>query len=469
MSDLLDKFYMSSPVWMQQVLVSGYGLWWYFRRFGPAFHRLVSEFEERQNWSLEQFTTYQEQLLSIILNKAWSSPHYKKVFNKAGINRHMPAFEALGRIPLLPKETLRTSATSLLTEISPPKGTIVIKSSGTTGTPTSIYYSRELHQMSMAWFEARARRWAGLNYRDRRVMFGVRKVCNFNESKPPFWRINPAENMAYMSVYHMSSKYLPSYLAFLRKYRPDIIMGYPNSIYTLARFALEHEDMPAPARAVITTSEKVTDKIRQTIESVWKCKLFDTYGAVEACMFASQCEHGRYHVSPEVGIIEILDPQGNKCPPGIAGEVVCTGLQNVLQPLIRYQIGDLASWSYERECPCGRHMPIIQSIDGRVEDMCYTPDGRALLRFDTVFKGVEAIREGQIIQSKLEEFIIKVVPDDNFGKNEEDLLKKNMRLHVGDVQVKIETVANIARTTSDKFRAVICQLENEAEKSVPPA
>jgi hypothetical protein len=55
-------------------------------------------------------------------------------------------------------------------------------------------------------------------------MFGVRKVCRFEQNKPPFWRFSPAENMAYASIYHLSNKYLPYYLEFLRSYRPAVVM-----------------------------------------------------------------------------------------------------------------------------------------------------------------------------------------------------------------------------------------------------
>ena len=77
-------------------------------------------------------------------------------------------------------------------------------------------------------------------------MFGVRKVCAFDQRHPPFWRKSPAENLAYCSIYHLSSAYLPDYLAFLRDYRPEIVMGYPSALGVVARFALEHKDSPRP-------------------------------------------------------------------------------------------------------------------------------------------------------------------------------------------------------------------------------
>ena len=175
-------------------------------------------------------------------------------------------------------------------------------------------------------------------------------------------------------------------------------------------------------------------------------------------MFASECEHGNYHLSPEIGIVEVLDSEGKPCPPGTPGIVVCTGLHNQLQPLIRYQIGDFMTFSEENDCPCGRLLPRIESIDGRMESMCYLPDGRMTLRFDTVFKGVANIWEAQVVQEEIDLFHIRVVPNEHFSEDDIKLLKHNMHLHAGDVRVEVKLVDEIERTESGKFRAVVCNL-----------
>jgi phenylacetate-CoA ligase len=465
MASRTDKIYQDSPIWFQQVLVAIYGFWWFHRRFGGPFHKLVHEFKERENWTLDQFMTYQDIHLGKIIASAWNSPYYWKVFLDAGVTKRTSSMEALKLVPLLTKETLRTRPKDLLTQDPLPRGTIIQKSSGTTGTPTPIYYTKEFHAFELAVPEARNLNWAGVNYQDRRVMFGVRKVCNFQQDTPPFWRFSPAENMAYASIYHLSPKYLPYYLQFLRSYQPAIIMGYPSALSAIARYALEYNDFPAPARVIITMSETLEPRSREAIEKAWQCRTFDRYGAVEGCMFASQCEYGQYHVSPEVGIIEILDRNGNPCPPGVTGEVICTGLKNDLQPLIRYKVGDVACWAKNQHCSCNRQMPILEAIEGRYEDICYTLDGREMLRFDTVFKGVENIKEAQVVQEQLNLFTIYVVPGKNFNSSDIELIQNNMKLHAGDVHTNIEPVQEIPRSSSGKFRAVICKLPQDLRKS----
>lgn len=461
MSKFFDRAYSVSPVWLQQLAVASYGVWWYRKRFGADFHRLAKEFKSRDRWAAHQFEQYQSAQLTRLIHAASQSPYYRSIFRERAISATMPPGEFLRTMPPLAKEILRTRARDLLTVRELPKDAIVFRSSGTTGTPTEIFYTPEFHALEVAVPAARNLGWAGIGHRDRRVMLGVRKVCNFDQRRPPFWRFSPAENLAYASVYHLSPKFLPDYMAFFRRFKPTTVMGYPSALYTLAQYALAYNDMPAPAKGVFTTSETVTPSIRQAVEKAWSCRIYDRYGAVEGCMFASQCEFGQYHVSPEVGIVEIVDAHGNPAPPGVPGEVLCTGLQNMLQPLIRYRIGDVAAWSVHQTCPCGREMPILEGIDGRIEDMCETPDGRQILRFDTIFKGVENLKQAQVVQESRTMFVINVVPADGFGDRDIGKIRENMTLHVGEVEVRIAAVPEIPRTASGKFRAVICKLRPE--------
>jgi phenylacetate-CoA ligase len=458
MPNLIEALYANSPIWAQQVMVSTYGWWWFRRRFSKHFIKLVDEYKSRDSWTKEQFRDHQLMLLEELLSASRASPYYRQVFLEAGITSETPPMEALVRLPLLTRETLRTRSKDLLTANPLPGGAIVRKSSGTTSSPTEIYFTRESYAAEMAVAEARNLNWAGVNYRDRRVIFGVRKVCRFAQDHPPFWRFSHAGDMAYASIYHLSPKYLPHYLAFLRKYRPPIIMGYPGALHIVARYALENKDLPAPAKAVLTTSETVTDQIRETVEAAWQCRIHDRYYCVENAFFASECQYGRYHVSPDVGIIEIVDADGKHCPPGVIGDVICTGLSNRLQPLIRYRIGDVASWAIDQDCLCGRNMPILESIENRFEDICYTADGRRVIRFDTVFSDVDNIREAQIAQERFKVFTVFVVPGIGFNNQDIEKIKRNMRLHVGDVRTYVEVVHSIARSNSGQIRAVVCNL-----------
>ena len=464
MAFFADKCYQASPIWLQQAMIASWGLGWYLRRFGPAFHRHVKGFREREAWTMEQHRAYQTERLAKVLDAAWQAPYYRQVFEEVGVQREMKPWDALSRMPLLEKDILRERPEQLLSQSQLPRGTKIFKSSGSTGTPTWNYYPPDYLTFQMSVAEARNLNIAGATHRDRRIMIGGRKVCRFEQDRPPFWRYSPVERLAYMSAYHLSPRFLPAYLEFMRHFQPTVVMGYASSLEIVARYALTHDDLPAPAKCVVPVAETVIPSAREVMESAWQCQVFDRYGSVEGCVFVGQCQYGRYHISPEVGYVELLDRQGQPCQSGDMGELICTGLQNTLQPLIRYRIGDMARWATEQKCQCGNATPILEAIEGRFEDLCVTPDGREILRFHAVFYGLPNIKQAQVVQEKLDFFVVRVVPGDRFGPEDIEKVKANMRLHVGNVQVRVDAVPEFERTANGKVRAVVCKLSAEERR-----
>jgi phenylacetate-CoA ligase len=457
-SGIIDKIYLSSPIWLQQLAIGVWGLGWYHRRYNKFFHQAVRELRSRDFWAAEQFRAYQSARLVEVLRAAWNSPYYRDVFESSGVTRSTDPWEAMQRLPVLAKETFRARGKELLTTEKLPGGTRIFNTSGATGTPSAVYFTREFHALQMAVCEARNVNIGGACYRDRRFMCGGRKVCAYEQTRPPFWRFSPVENLAYASVYHLSPAFLPAYLDFLCEFRPTVVMGYPSALAVIARFALEnHRSLPS-AKMVVTLAETLLAQDREAIEKAWRCQVFDRYGSIEACLFAGQCEQGRYHVSPDIGILELVDQNGNPVPAGEIGVVVATGLQNTLQPLIRYRLGDAARSAVDQHCGCGRNTPILECIEGRLDDILYTDDGRQIGRVDHIFKGNIKVREAQVIQTGIATFIINVVPADGFSEQDVGSIIEGMRLHVGNAEVRVEPVAQIERAASGKFRAVLCKL-----------
>ena len=73
-------------------------------------------------------------------------------------------------------------------------------------------------------------------------------------------------------------------------------------------------------------------------------------------------------------------------------------------------------------------------------------------------KGVETIREAQVVQETLDLFRIYVVPTEQFDSHDFESICRNMQLHAGNVQTVVETFDSIPRSSSGKFKAVICKL-----------
>jgi phenylacetate-CoA ligase len=234
--------------------------------------------------------------------------------------------------------------------------------------------------------------------------------------------------------------------------------GYSFSYYTLARFIIEQQLEVPPLKAVITTSEKLTRDMRTVMEQAYRCRVYEEYSTVENVLFASECEAGGLHVSPDAGVVEILRSDGTPCPPGEVGEVVATCLMRDYQPLIRFRLGDMAEWA-DRACACGRAMPLLLEVTGRIEDAVVGPDGREMVRFHGIFVEQPNVREGQIIQEELRRIRVKVVTANGFGEADtQDIVRRVQQRLGAQVEVIVEPVSDIPRTKAGKFQAVVSLL-----------
>ena len=190
-------------------------------------------------------------------------------------------------------------------------------------------------------------------------------------------------------------------------------------------------------------------------------KVFNQYSASEPSIFWCDCEHGMLHENPESGISEIVDDQDQPVSEGESGTVVSTFFGNPVMILIRYRIGDLARRGSQNLCQCGRFMPRIDMVEGRVDDILYVSERGYVGRLDPVFKGLSNIIEAQIIQEDLNQIRVKLVPDAGYNEDINQQFIKNLRSKLGqEVRIIIETVAAIPRGPNGKFNSVISNVKH---------
>lgn len=462
---LLSKVYVRLPVRMQNLIISAYGYVWNKRRFGGVFKSELENFKKRELYTDIEWLKYQESQLRCLLSHAYRSvPYYRDIFIINGLQ--LKSFENfnikdLGNLPILEKNDLRKFGMSTLISVKREKGGQYFSSSGTTGTPTSILFSKIMHQRWSAAFEARIRNWAGLSIKNPRGMIGGRRIVGDSKMNGPLYRLNWVEKQVYFSAYHISLKSTANYLEGMLKHKVDYMTGYAVSNFTLAT-NIKKLGLRAPKlKAVITSSEKLTQEMRDTFLEVYGCKTFDSYSGVEACGLISECEHGKLHISPDVGIVEIIKEDGNYANPGEIGEAVCTGFLNYDQPLIRYRIGDLLRLAINQTCNCGRNMPVIDEIIGRIEDVVIGKDGREMVRFHGLFIDLSNIVEGQVIQHDISEFELKIVASRTLSNIEKKTLETRMQSQLGDIKLIINEVEQIPRTKNGKFKAVISYVKRQ--------
>jgi phenylacetate-CoA ligase len=137
---------------------------------------------------------------------------------------------------------------------------------------------------------------------------------------------------------------------------------------------------------------------------------------------------------------------------------VCTAFKNPVMPLIRYDIGDIATLSGET-CPCGRQSPAVTKIDGRIDSYIVTPDGRQLGRLDFLFKDSNRIEEAQLVQETLDRLSVFVVRSPGYDSSDERSLNADLRSYLGDqIRIDIEYVPKIPREPNGKFRQIVSRV-----------
>jgi phenylacetate-CoA ligase len=458
-----EKIYHSLPVFIQNLAISFFGFYWYGRRFGGVFKEELKACKQRERFSKLDWENYQEtELRKLLIHSNKNVPYYRELFRKEGINEADLAnfsLKNIQSIPVLEKKTFRMFCDSkMLSEQLEPKGSFLF-TSGSSGTPLKIRYSKRMHQKYFGIYESNVRNWAGIDVTMSRGVIGGRRILKDGDGKGPYYRYNFVEKQVYFSAYHISKDTVSNYLEGIVKYKISYLEGYSSAIYFLARF-IEESGLKAPAlKAVLGSTDKLTSEMRNTIRRVFHCETFDSYNGVDICNLISECEHHRLHIVPDAGIVEVLNENGENCKQGEVGELVSTGLLNFDQPLIRYKIGDLVKLSKETTCPCGRNMVIIDEIVGRIEDVVIGPDGREMRRFNRILIEIGSVIEGQIIQHELTKFEIKLVVFQSPSQLELETIRSRMFAQLGKVDIEIQIVDSIPRGPNGKFKAVISHVK----------
>lgn len=452
-----DALYARLPVPGQHLAVTAYGVYWRRLRFGPGFGEDLARYRERERWSLAEWQAHEATRLRTLLPRAAAEVEYYR--NAWGDReRRSAAAGRLEELPLLSKEPIRSAPETFLLDSLRGRRLLRFHTSGSTGTPIRTLWTVAELRSSMALREARSAGWAGVSFGRPRATFSGRMVEPDPESRGPFYRYNAAERQVYLSPFHLRPDTAAQYVEALRRHRVEWLTGYAVSYFLLARMIQEQRLSVPPLAAVITTSEKVTPGMREVMQDAYRCRVFEEYSTVENALFASECDAGRLHVSPDAGVVEILRADGSRCDVGEAGEVVATCLVRTSQPFIRYRLGDLARWS-AGDCPCGRAMPVLEEVIGRIEDVVVGPDGRQMVRFHGIFVDQPNVREGQIVQEALNRIRVRVVPAGGFGPADEAEIVRRVTQRLGAaVDVLVEKVPEIPRTEGGKFRAVVSEL-----------
>ena len=405
--------------------------------------------------------------------EAYQKAHLKRVLTDAKENipyyRDRASGLELKDFPVLTRNEIKIHREDLIVPSRIKNTTMQDTTSGTTSIPVSFLLDLE-HRDRGAMQKVFFNEWAGLHLGDRMV-----KLWGHFPAKTRKGRLRNAlsdwtRNMVWLDCLDMRSENMVRYAQEIQVMQPKLILGYANSMTEFANYLDRNSiDMEYHGTIMSSTSSLTAEK-RAAIEKVFDCPIFDRYGSREMIDFACDCErHEGLHVSPYMHVVEILDEEGNPCPPGMMGRVVVTQLFNPVMPLIRYDLGDYATWA-EESCSCGRNWPMLKTVDGRAISVFKRRDGGRFSSYYCIYHvnrtiGQNRIRRQQIIQEDYNRFTIRLVMEEpeNWPDQKDNRIRLEQKIGeaIGEsVHVVFDLVDEIPNQPSGKFLQAICRVED---------
>ncbi|HZU84345.1 MAG TPA: hypothetical protein VE987_15555 [Polyangiaceae bacterium] len=464
---LATRIYDKLPTALQNAATSARGMQLRRFRYTDYTWQRFEELQRSQWWTAAELRAYQEERLRVLVEGAFNdSPHYADKYRSAGLTpADVRTLDDLPKLPILRKEELRTEWRRIVPPRLDRRRLWVAYTSGTTGTPLQAFYTPRAFQERIAFCE-RAYQWYNPKRFRRRASFTGKLMVPVDRKPRSLHRTNWAMNQYLFSSHHLAEEHLPRYLSELARIAPEQIDGILSPIFVVAQHAIRagRAGWVRPA-AVFPSSETLWAHMRQSLSTAFACPVANFYGSQEGAPIAYECPRGGFHMCLESGIFEVLRPDGAPCRPGEMGELVVTAFTSEATPLIRYAIGDVATLSADG-CACGRGLPLLAFVHGRVDDMFYTTERGLVPRVDSAFKSIPScILMTQVAQVGRDSFEVRIVVDRRDYKPEHgDQLLHNLGDYLGRrVQLQLKFMDRIPTTQGGKVKAMVNECRSREE------
>lgn len=434
---------------LEQALLPAYDT---IRRRKHSAHRAFVE--DSQWWPERKLREFQWAELEKLLRHAFTHvPYYREKYAAAGIRlEEIRSLDDFRRLPPLSREEVNAHRESLRSAIA--SGPLIESATGgSSGVPTRFYLSRESYDWRTAVSE-RAYSWTGCRVGDRTLYLWGAPIGDV--SLKASWKMRvfrAVRREAIFNTFSQSEELWDRVWRRASEWQPGLLVGYVSSLEAFSRYLRDTGRTVGGIKAVIAAAEPVYAATRELVESAIGAPLFNTYGSREFMSLAGECErHDGLHINAENVLLE----SEGEAADGVA-PVLVTDLHNLGMPFIRYRIGDLATFD-SRPCGCGRGLPRIRSIEGRVLDALRTAEGRVVPGefIPHLMKDIREVREFQARQDAPDSITLSIVYDGALSERSRSLLASEIAKVFGAATtVRIERVLEIPRLKSGKRRVTI--------------
>jgi phenylacetate-CoA ligase len=272
---------------------------------------------------------------------------------------------AVARLPFTePRQIREDPLRFVCTGLGAIERIVTLQSSGTTGLPKRIFFTREDQELTIDFFDYGMRNLVGP---DDRVM--ILLPCALPGSVGDLLRIGlermGAVPLPYGPVYDPADA-----VARALQDRVSAAVGIPTQLLAMAR-QRSGARLKGKIKNVLLSTDYVPEAIGRVLEERWGCRVYNHYGTTEMGLGGGvQCSARRgYHFREADLFVEIVEPRsGEPVPEGVTGEIVFTTLTRTGMPLIRYRTGDLSRFLPGR-CPCGTVLQSMEPVKYRLSEL----------------------------------------------------------------------------------------------------
>jgi phenylacetate-coenzyme A ligase PaaK-like adenylate-forming protein len=262
----------------------------------------------------------------------------------------------------------------------------------------------------------------------------------------------------------------------IAEFRPTHLTAYASVLHELARRTEAGElNLKPELVQVVNISERLMPQAREHYAKVFDALVLNDYAMGECLFLTNGCPNsGGMHLNADWAILEVVDESNRPVKNGEKGaKVLITNLANHVQPIIRYEIGDIVTMA-TKPCGCGSNLPLVEGIDGRDSDMFFIeadeekqPLPPAV--FEIALGEVLDAREYQIVQEQRNSFRVRVEPLPGKTMNHDratKLLQEQIKEHGldGHIKVEVEVVEKLEPENGDKFKRVVSKVDEPKGK-----
>jgi len=398
-------------------------------------------------------------LTAMVCHAAATSPFYRARFAKAGIDpTKVKCIEDLQNLPLLTKDDIRSHTDEIFSTSFNKHDLALSKTGGSTGVALQVYCDRKGIEKRAA-AALRSDEWSGWELgQPLAAIWGNPPTPKSLKNK---LRRLLKDRVIYLDTMKIDDQAIDTFLAEWKAMNPGMLYGHAHSIFILCE-NLKNRGFTLNPKGIVATSMMLIEPERRLIEEVCGISVTNRYGCEEVSLISCECEeHKGMHLNLDHNIVEFLRDDGTPCAPGEDGRIVVTELINLGMPMIRYEVGDRGVPT-DRLCPCGRGLPLMESITGRTADFLKAQDGSQVAGISIIentLTKLPGIKQLQIVQEEALKLTANLVPGPDYGDETANQLIETLRdIMGGDFNVDINQVAAIPQESSGKYRFTICRI-----------